>query len=105
MKVVMGILLFISILAGAYLLLVNVSSTEYEQSSIESIEQHKEAMTLVDSLDCPQTGITDAFITSLQSENPDKLITRKGNDLLIDGFFFRCEKGEADFFRFVEIKG
>ncbi|MEX2964350.1 hypothetical protein [Microbulbifer sp. TYP-18] len=108
MKVVIGILLFVAILAGIYLLLVNVASTEYELSSIESIESielHKKATTLVDSLDCPATGITEEFITRLQSENPDKLIARKGNDLLVDGFLFRCEKDEAGLSRFIEIKG
>ena len=106
MKLFVWVVLFIFILCiGVYFFIFNVSKIGYEQSSEQSIMQHKNALKIANNLDCSDKGLTDNQLAMIKAKYPDVLIARKGNNLLIDGFTFKCELADTGNFNFVEIKG
>ena len=98
------IFILLCFLFGIYFFLYNVTSIGYEQSSQESIKQYEEAILLARSIECPQDGVSDIFVNQLQDYYPDKVFAKKGNDLIIDGFLFKCIENENGIFQFELVK-
>lgn len=106
MKLFIWVVLFICVLCiGVYFFIFNVTTIGYEQSSEQSIMQHKNALKIANNLDCSDKGLTDNQLEMIKAKYPDALIARKGNNLLIDGFTFKCELTYTGKLNFVEVKG
>lgn len=84
------------------MIFLNISGIGHQQSSDDRIDKHKAALELVSTIDCSAGKISDEDKIRLQIEHPEKVIALKGNDLIIDGFLFRCVEVEKNVFYFME---
>lgn len=102
MKPVRSVILMLACIVLVYLGMVYIAGHGHHYESSTSKEEWRHAIELLETRPCTTGGQSDALIADLQAANPQDVIFLKGQDVVVNGFAFRCTKTESNAWHFVK---